>query len=370
VREVRKQETVEEKPQCFKCGEKEHKKWECPKNRKRKREEKVAPLHEVWKKVKEHSGVRGLPPRGAVMCIEGWITPKEVVTFVEYMGCKYKSTKPEENKGQCFLSKEQWCNMWCGRCKEAWNWRDREAEERRAKRVKCSMCGGKGTVIWKMERNEKGEIFCPPCKTGKKMLWWNWGGKLEWTVLRAQKERAGITDLRRVAETVNQKAVQKKGKEREVRQTFKPLRKVWMNVGIEKIDMHEERTVKVLLNSGATGMFMSKSLAQKGGYRLIKLDQPLQVRNVDGTSNSGDAITHEVEVNMFYKGHVKRVRMDVCKLGKTDVILGMLWLAAHNPEIDWEKGEVRITRCPPLYGKAIKIKGKKKTREDERRIVR
>jgi len=51
-------------------------------------------------------------------------------------------------------------------------------------------------------------------------------------------------------------------------------------------------------------MFISKSLAQKRGYRLIKLDQPLQVRNVDGTGNSGGAITHKVKVNMFYKGHV------------------------------------------------------------------
>jgi len=95
---------------------------------------------------------------------------------------------------------------------------------------------------------------------------------MEWTVLRAQKERAGITDPRRMVETVNQKAVQKKGEAREVRQTLKPLREVWMSVGIEKIDMHERRTVKALLDSEATGLFMSKSLAQKKGYRLIKLD--------------------------------------------------------------------------------------------------
>jgi len=44
-------------------------------------------------------------------------------------------------------------------------------------------------------------------------------------VPRAQKGRAGITDLRRVAETVNQKAVQKV-EVRDVRQTFKPLREV------------------------------------------------------------------------------------------------------------------------------------------------
>jgi len=158
----------------------------------------------------------------------------------------------------------------------------------------------------RVERNERGEIFCPPCRTGKKTPWWNWGGEVERTVPRAWKKEAGITDPRRVAETINQKAVQKV-KAREVRQMFKPLREMWINVGIEKIDTHEGRTVRALLNSGATGLFMSKGLAQKGGYKLMKLDQPLQVRNVDSTGNSGGAITHEVEVNMFYKGHAERV---------------------------------------------------------------
>jgi len=80
-----------------------------------------------------------------------------------------------------------------------------------------------------------------------------------------------------------------------------------MNMGIEKIDTHKGRTVKALLNNGVIAMFMSRSLAQKGGYKLIKLNQPIQVRNVDGIGNSGGVITHEVEVNMFYKGHVERV---------------------------------------------------------------
>jgi len=49
-----------------------------------------------------------------------------------------------------------------------------------------------------------------------------------------------------------------------------------MNMGIEKVDTYKGRTVKALLDSEATGLFMSKSLAQKGGYKLIKLDRPLQ----------------------------------------------------------------------------------------------
>jgi len=32
--------------------------------------------------------------------------------------------------------------MWYGGCKEVWNWRDREAKEGRAERVKCSMLMG------------------------------------------------------------------------------------------------------------------------------------------------------------------------------------------------------------------------------------
>jgi len=57
-------------------------------------------------------------------------------------------------------------------------------------------------------------------------------------------------------------------------------------------------------------------------------------------------------------------------LEKTDVILGMPWLAVHNPEINWEKEEVRMIRCPPLCRKTVKIKEKKEIREDEKKIVR
>jgi len=272
VKEIRRQEVVEDVVRCFGCGEKGHKKWECPKKRKRSRKEEVALQREVWEKVKKHSGAKGQSPRGAAICMEGWTTPREVVTFVECRGCNYKGTKTEENQGQGFLSKGQLCNMWCGSCKEAWNWREEEAKGGRAERLKCDACGGKDAVVGgEVERNEKGEVFCPPCRTGKKTPWWNWGGEVERTVPRAQEEGTGITDPRRVAGTVNQKAVQRK-EAREVRQTFKPLREVWMNVGIEKVDTHEGRTVKALLDSGAMGLFMSKGLAQKRGYKLMKLD--------------------------------------------------------------------------------------------------
>ena len=65
-----------------------------------------------------------------------------------------------------------------------------------------------------------------------------------------------------------------------------------MNIGIEKIDTHEGVTVKVLLDSGTTGMFIDKRTAAKHRFMLQKLERPIMVKNVDGTNNSGGAITH------------------------------------------------------------------------------
>ena len=98
--------------------------------------------------------------------------------------------------------------------------------------------------------------------------------------------------------------------------------------------MHEGVTVKALLDSGTTGMFMDKRMATRHKFKLQKLERLIAVRNVDGTNNSGGAITHQVEVNVYYKDYVERMRMDVYNLGKTEIILGMPWLATHNLEIN------------------------------------
>jgi len=101
------------------------------------------------------------------------------------------------------------------------------------------------------------------------------------------------------------------------------LREMWLNIRVEKLNTHEGITVKALLDSGTTGMFMDKRAVAKHGFTLQKLERPIKVRNVDGTNNSGGAIIHQVEVNVYYKGHVERMRMDVCDLEKIEVILGM-----------------------------------------------
>ena len=58
---------------------------------------------------------------------------------------------------------------------------------------------------------------------------------------------------------------------------------------------------------------------------------------------------------------------------KWSVILGMPWLAHHNPEIDWKTEEVQMTRCPDecgkkwRVGKQIKPGWKKQEKQEEKR---
>jgi len=176
----------------------------------------------------------------------------------------------------------------------------------------------------------------------------NWCGckkvKGEGSAPTKRKSAARVEEVARPREAKGQQSGTRSGEpesaareedsQKEVRRTFKMLREVWLNIEVEKIDTHEGIMIKALLDSGTTGMFMDRQMAARHGFKLQKLERPIAVRNVGGTNNSRGAITYQVECNVFYKGHMERMRMDVCNLGKTEVILGMPWLAAHNPEIN------------------------------------
>ena len=131
----------------------------------------------------------------------------------------------------------------------------------------------------------------------------------------------------------------------------KLLREVMVRIGLERIDMQEGIMVEVLLNSGATGLVMSSEFAKKQGFKLKKLERPMHVRNVDGSLNKEGSIEHMVEVNIYYQRHRERTEIDVIGEQKWMVILGIPWLACHNPEVDWKMGEVKMTRCPEECGK-------------------
>jgi len=77
------------------------------------------------------------------------------------------------------------------------------------------------------------------------------------------------------------------------------------------------------LDSGAADLFIDTKFAKEKGFKLEKWKNPLLVQNIDKTVNVGKVITYQIECNMFFKRYIERAQMDVCNLGKTEVILGM-----------------------------------------------
>jgi len=64
------------------------------------------------------------------------------------------------------------------------------------------------------------------------------------------------------------------------------------------------------------------------------------------------------------------MRMDVCNLGKMEVILEMPWLQVHNLAINWKTEEVKITRCPPLCKRNLAVKEDIEWRKKIRKRIR
>jgi len=56
---------------------------------------------------------------------------------------------------------------------------------------------------------------------------------------------------------------------------------VWLNIGVEKIDIYESITVKALLDSGTTRILMDRKIAARHGFKLQKLERLVVVKNID-----------------------------------------------------------------------------------------
>jgi len=66
-----------------------------------------------------------------------------------------------------------------------------------------------------------------------------------------------------------------------MRRMFKILKEVWLNIEVEKVDIYEGVTVKALLDSSMTGMFINKKMAARYRFRLQKLERLVIVKNMD-----------------------------------------------------------------------------------------
>src|SRR5258706_11879387 len=93
-------------------------------------------------------------------------------------------------------------------------------------------------------------------------------------------------------------------------------------------------STSLLLDSGATGMFINWSFMQKHQLETTPLPQPVLVCNVDGSLNENGSVMEEVHVILRFGCHSKRAHLAVTNLGKQTAIIGHSWLTLHTPEVD------------------------------------
>ena len=114
----------------------------------------------------------------------------------------------------------------------------------------------------------------------------------------------------------------------------KLLREVTVKIKLKQKEDDEEIVVEALLDSSVTELVMRSEFTRKNKFKKKKLERLIYVRNTNSTFNYEGPIEYIVEVELFFKGHKKRTLIDMIGGQKWSVILKMLWLAYHNPEID------------------------------------
>ena len=253
------------------------------------------------------------------------------------------------------------------RCQEIREARREENRRRVMEKRRCFGCGGFGHMASYCRNREVEEptlVFSNRFEVLKVRVMQKGEGSSK-EVIKDRREILREEKAKREMEEKKTKIEKKEKKE-------KLLQEVIVKIGLKQEEEEEGVVIEALLDSGATGLVMSKEFARKHKFRRTKLERPVYVKNVDSTLNYAESIVDMVEVEIFFKGHKERILIDVIGGQKWSVILGMLWLRYYNPEIDWKTGEVKMMRCPDECGKKwrtgrqTKLEWKKQEEREEK----
>jgi len=118
-------------------------------------------------------------------------------------------------------------------------------------------------------------------------------------------------------------------------------------IEISTTDTSKVYSIKALLDFRAMGNFIDQDFVHTKGISTWSISRPILVYNMNGSPNEASQISKVVDVVLHYKTHSERTLLAVSSLGRQSMILGYTWLKDHNPEVNWQTGEVQMNQCPP-----------------------
>jgi hypothetical protein len=119
-----------------------------------------------------------------------------------------------------------------------------------------------------------------------------------------------------------------------------------LKVTIRGHDNNEHHTM-AMVNCGATENSIDERYTKQNNIPLRQKAIPRRVLAVDGQEVANGPVTHDALVDLMINNHYETIRLYCITIGNSPIIVGLLWLRKHNPNIDWKEGRVTFdsARC-------------------------
>jgi Retroviral aspartyl protease len=101
-----------------------------------------------------------------------------------------------------------------------------------------------------------------------------------------------------------------------------------------------------LIDSGAMGCYIDTNFVKSLRLPIEALRNPITVLNVDNTENSAGKIMHFAHLNFTIHHREMAANFLIMCLGKQKVKLGIPWLEAENPDINWRRRTIEWRTKP------------------------
>ncbi len=106
--------------------------------------------------------------------------------------------------------------------------------------------------------------------------------------------------------------------------------------------------VLALVDSDATFFFIDQTFVTQHNIPVVKKSTLILVEVIDGRTIVPGAITHKTTpLELRIGKHVEKIVLNIISTPHHPIILGLLWLEAHNPIIDWQSRTLTFStqRC-------------------------